>query len=1089
MARIFMSSDPLFTSESEQHSNLRWFTDLLSRPIEQATGIAPVPFVGSTTGASSFDRREFFRLSRIALDPEATQFFYRHAEVTQASLDYLSECLGSDALIIGYELSESTRAIFSRMGVTYVDIWLHPIRFLDDIIFAFSSNQPDVFERLSGHSLDPEVYHLYGTRAKIATYKGYHRVRTDVVPDSALFVGQTLKDKAVCRDTDGKMLTLLDFKEEFEKAGAKYSRVYYSRHPYVKHGDEEILRYVDACDFAERIDAPAYHLLANPGLRYVFSVSSSVVHEAKYFGKDTKFLYRPVIDLDLRFDPRCYASVFQEFVSGHFWSDVLSPVVETRECARAVFLSEKDQLRDMLGFYWSYRHVDKAEHVRDRLATVESRLRALDPVRKTRPGTRSLVALKESTPDPLVVMKGLESQLRSHDVISFDLFDTLVFRPFRKPEDLFDLLEAPVAAATAGRVRGFKEIRLKARGWVASPAHGEEVVLRERYAAIGERFSLSSEQVARLQEIEEEAELSVLRPRPAGMQLFREALATGKRVVIVSDTFFERPFIEDLLARVEISGQDRVFLSSETGKLKATGAMFDHLVEELGVKPSAILHIGDNVVADVERARERGIAALLLDRTVDAFDAHCLAADTLRKGEGSWGSLRHGLAANHIADIPGAISTPSFVGGTIEQMGYAIVGPIFFAFARWVLESALRDGVEHLYFLARDGHVIMKAYEVIARHYPDAPTASYLYASRRGVAVPALRSAEDVVALLEVNYTATELGEFLHHRFGLPEDEIDTEVLSRHGFDGTDVLVSPREHADSLRALLEELTPQILRRAEEERAVYLDYLEREAFAPHSKKRAVVDIGHRGTMQNCLSRLVEDDSIGGYYFALFSNVPMIRELGMEAEGFLGDAVDQAPAHPYVRFILMFELLFLNDEGSFVRMERRDDVFEPIQRQLDGEADRIRFSREVQSAALSFVEDASDVMGPRLGELTIDADEVIAPYVAMLSAPSRLDANPFLGMPFENVYSGRGVAHVISPSAAKGRGGSSLWLEGSRVLAKRTSRSQSLLIGLVRIANRFGWISDQKMSKLERSPRRFFSDSRSGWVRLLARLFPH
>lgn len=32
-------------------------------------------------------------------------------------------------------------------------------------------------------------------------------------------------------------------------------------------------------------------------------------------------------------------------------------------------------------------------------------------------------------------------QIRKHDIISFDIFDTLLLRPFKKPQDLFLYIE------------------------------------------------------------------------------------------------------------------------------------------------------------------------------------------------------------------------------------------------------------------------------------------------------------------------------------------------------------------------------------------------------------------------------------------------------------------------------------------------------------------------------------------------------------------------------------------------------------------------------------------------------------------------
>ena len=169
MRRIILASDFLMTHEQEQLSNLRWFADLLTRPLQLATHLEIHCLHGSMPGSVSLSRRKFFALSGIEFDSNATQFFFREEDLSDASVRYLSENFEPGDLIIGYELSEVTRRLLTRIGVHYVDVWLHPVRYLDDILFAFSSNHADVFEKLCRYDLDPEHYRLYADRYRIST--------------------------------------------------------------------------------------------------------------------------------------------------------------------------------------------------------------------------------------------------------------------------------------------------------------------------------------------------------------------------------------------------------------------------------------------------------------------------------------------------------------------------------------------------------------------------------------------------------------------------------------------------------------------------------------------------------------------------------------------------------------------------------------------------------------------------------------------------------------------------------------------------------------------------------------------------------
>jgi predicted HAD superfamily hydrolase len=1092
MRRIILASDFLMTNEQEQLSNLRWFADLLTRPLQLATHLEVHCLHGSMPNSVSLSRRKFFALSGIEFDSNATQFFFREEDLSDASIRYLSENLEPGDLIIGYELSEVTRRLLARIGVHYVDVWLHPVRYLDDILFAFSSNHAGVFEKLCRYDLDPEHYRLYADRYRISTYKGTQRVELPIAPGSALFIGQTLQDKAISHHETGEMLNLLHYREEFQRAGRLYSRVYYSRHPYVRSGDDAILAFVRQCSFAEIADWPAYQMLASPMLSHVFSISSSVVHEARYFGKSVEFLYRPAIELEPRFGLRNYASVYQEFVSGHFWSDVLSPLVATHEVPRIVFLDSKDKLRDMLSFYWSYRQVDKVEGMRAQLNAIDRKMQGFD---KTGPSSSAAAGgapiAEPRRHDAATEESKLARRLLDYDVISFDVFDTLLVRPLARPEDLFLLLQDQADAIAEGALGSFVETRANSRRWAVEDGvglRGEEVPLVARYRAIAKRRGLSDLQVEQLCRAEEEMDLRLLRPRRLAQSLYNEALRRGKRVIVVSDTYYERAFIEKLLEQHGFRGYHRLYVSSDTGTLKHSGTMYQTILQDLGMAPRAILHVGDNPRSDVERARQAGIDALHLPGPADAFAQHTRGFSHMRSRDPRLESLMRGMSANAVADNPRAIDHPSFVGGSARNLGYCVLGPIFLGFARWLIERAIHDRRTHLYFLARDGHIARECYRLLAPLYPDAPPSTYLYASRRGFALPSAESTRDLVAMLEADFSPTSLSSLLLHRFGLPSSAVSRADLRKTGFQAVDETVTWRDRR--LVPLVQALSPQILDAARQERALLMEYFEQQGLLEASSRPGIIDIGHNGTLQRALGALLSRSDLHGYYFATFRGIEQLETLGMQAAGYVAQGVDVSEAsHPYTRYVLMFELVFLNTEGSFQRMERIDGRLRPLLLPLSGEERRVAVTRDLHAGVTDFVRDCRDLFGDVIKTLHMDPAEIIAPYVEMLQQPSLLDAELFQGVAFENVYSGRDRRYAveIAADARNSYTRAPIWKEGAEVLRlARHGGRQPHLIRLLDLAHRAGLLSDRKHRKLHRDPKGFFQDSKVPLLRRLSKL---
>lgn len=368
--RILITSDFLATHERSQAWNRTWVSLLLARPIGMATGAAVEPF-DPAKQSPAFERAEFFSLSGLRLDPNLPHVDFDPRAVSEAALEYLSRHFDARTLVVGYELSAPTRGVLDRLGVPYVDMWLHPVRFMDDLLFAFSSNNPDVHAALAGFGLDEYVFFQAADliRAHVGRRTWLRPLRIE--DGSALFVGQQMSDKSVMHG--GRMLNLLDFKDRFEALGKTHRRVYYSRHPRFMRGDREVLRYVRGQAFARSVRLPTYYLLADRRIEKVVSISSSVVHEARYFGKQAEWWHRPPITIGAEYPD--YASVLLEWVSPHFWSAALRPLMDTKPCDRVVYQEPRNKIRDMMDSYWGYAHIDRVEAYR--LGSLRSRLARL----------------------------------------------------------------------------------------------------------------------------------------------------------------------------------------------------------------------------------------------------------------------------------------------------------------------------------------------------------------------------------------------------------------------------------------------------------------------------------------------------------------------------------------------------------------------------------------------------------------------------------------------------------------------------------------------------------------------------------------
>ena len=147
--------------------------------------------------------------------------------------------------------------------------------------------------------------------------------------------------------------------------------------------------------------------------------------------------------------------------------------------------------------------------------------------------------------------------LNKYDVISFDIFDTLILRPFDQPATLFYLLEAKLDCSYAAvRVAAEREARELARERTGST----EVTIEEICACVARRTGLDA---ARCVQMEFEAEMAMCFANPYMKKVFDALKEQGKEIIIVSDMYLPRDMMVRLLEKCGYTGMKKVYVSCD----------------------------------------------------------------------------------------------------------------------------------------------------------------------------------------------------------------------------------------------------------------------------------------------------------------------------------------------------------------------------------------------------------------------------------------------------------------------------------------------------------------------------------------------
>ena len=282
----------------------------------------------------------------------------------------------------------------------------------------------------------------------------------------------------------------------------------------------------------------------------------------------------------------------------------------------------------------------------------------------------------------------LSEHAARYPILSCDIFDTAIRRTLARPEDVFLAVGARLQNSIACTPEAFalhRQTAERATRTIATSQGHDEVRLSEIYAWLQTTGILEDPiQAAR---IEFEVECAVCVP----IEPTRAAILAHPQVIFVSDTQLPAAWLQELLAACGYGPACRVFSSADLRLSKHTGRLFPALLATLGKPASDILHIGDNLVSDLERPQAHAIAALLLPRQRPPAAAYPDCHHITRL------ALSH---ANTRAQPPPG---PAQVGALLAR----VATPLLIGFALFILAQARTRGITRLYFLARDGHLPM----------------------------------------------------------------------------------------------------------------------------------------------------------------------------------------------------------------------------------------------------------------------------------------------------------------------------------------------------------------------------------------------
>ena len=450
--------------------------------------------------------------------------------------------------------------------------------------------------------------------------------------------------------------------------------------------------------------------------------------------------------------------------------------------------------------------------------------------------------------------------LLNFDVISFDIFDTLITRLVYEPDDVFQMMERLIYARWGKKVN-YLNSRKEAEH-LAVLEHGDYCNIHHIYEQLPKVSIFTEEEAQQLKNMEIQLEYNLCIPRREALSIYKKLVLSGRRVILVSDMYLTEDIITELLKKCGYEGYESMWVSCEKGKRKDNDTLWEEFFKVYGSYKT--IHIGDNphsdcqLVGDRQRINMLWLSPRAQFRFSDQFDKFRRFIGTSIEN-----SLMLGFLVNQcFYNSPFALHDIGFAQiNTLKDAAQGIFAPLFLCFSQYLSDTCSTERV--LLFLSREGYFLQKLYAKYSEAFQREACKNYYFlASRRAASVAQIREYKDAKELLKTSFEG-KASTFFAERFGLKNTELKN-----------DEMIQLPNNKQQIIETLAQMAEPILQRSDYERETYLAYI-RETLGEDFgwDKATFVDVGYAGTIQYYLMKILNLPLDGRYLVTEYNIKPL------------------------------------------------------------------------------------------------------------------------------------------------------------------------------------------------------------------------
>lgn len=536
---------------------------------------------------------------------------------------------------------------------------------------------------------------------------------------------------------------------------------------------------------------------------------------------------------------------------------------------------------------------------------------------------------------------------------SFDIFDTILTRQVGSPEASFLLLGNQLKARSliTCTAEAFARIRIAAERRAFDNAGGldSSVDLKQIYQEVGFVLHLTVEEQRKFLEAELSLEQSLIQPIPEGVALLDLAREQGDRIVFLSDMYIGgTEFIRQILTRHHlVQADDRLYVSCDYAQSKHSRKLYQTALHQERLTPQSVTHCGNNYWSDIKMAQWSGIKTKSfkqgnLNRYEEVLETYLWETEGLSSAV---------AGASRLARL--SLPTLPKKDAALREVSASVAAPFLIGFVLWILKRAKKLDLKRIYFLSRDGQILVAIAQRLIKKLDFDCELLYLYGSRQAWILPSLThlSEETLANIFPMDNVDVDLRSvrLLLARFQLQPEDIAPSLLNI-GLPPSDwernLSVSENQALRDQFLMPGLIQDKVLAQAAESRATMKTYL-RQCGALSEDAVGLVDLGMGATLFHALSHVFSTEGIDpphGFYLGLRQGVKDSR-FGMP-EIYLHDQRHDLGFLQAEGLVTMLEAFCSGDHGSVIGYQKVGDRVEPIltelknQRVLDWGYDLVR-----------------------------------------------------------------------------------------------------------------------------------------------------